>query len=209
MPDSEVKNWKEYKEYAAYGERFAEMQSQPSKASNPPAQRQTGPPGGNCSASAPLGSPVSMVSPKTEVPSVETKTSRTIDEKLGLAGDGTGNQGDRSQSEHARQETLSSIDEKSCLKTASDPHLLSTALNGNDGNPVAGEDVEKPRSNSAHVDYSEAVNLNASQSRRRRRRATTIGSKQFHATDDVMDKQCAEEFLNKTQGHLILWPYDW
>ena len=28
MPDSEVKNWKEYKEYAAYGERFAEMQSQ-------------------------------------------------------------------------------------------------------------------------------------------------------------------------------------
>ena len=28
MPDSEVKGWKEYKEYAAYGERFEEMQTQ-------------------------------------------------------------------------------------------------------------------------------------------------------------------------------------
>ncbi|KAJ5632999.1 hypothetical protein N7490_009338 [Penicillium lividum] len=201
MPDSEVKNWKEYKEYAAYGERFAEMQSQPSKT----AQRQTGAPGGSNSISVPLGSPISLVSPKTEVPIIEPKTPQNIDEKVGLQPTDTSRNQGEPQSE--RQEILSAFDEKSRLKTASDPHLLSTVHN--DDNPTAGEDVEKPRSNSAHVDYSEAVNLNASQSRRRRRRAATIGSKQFHATDEVMDKQCAEDLLNNTQGHLILWPYDW
>ncbi|KAJ5930730.1 Phospholipase D eukaryota [Penicillium verhagenii] len=205
MPDSEVKNWKEYKEYAAYGERFAEMQSHPTSKPNPATQRQTGP-GGGCSASAPIGSPISVVSPKTEVPIVEPKAAQRLDEKAGLQ---TAAAGDRPLSEHAKQETVSFVDEKFRLKTASEPHLLSTVLNGNHDNPTVGEDVEKPRSNSAHVDYSEAVNLNASQSRRRRRRATTIGSKQFHATDDVMDKDQAEDLLNKTQGHLILWPYDW
>jgi phospholipase D1/2 len=137
------------------------------------------------------------------------KTAQTIDEKAELAKtDANG----APQSDLAKQETLSSIDEKAALKTASDPHLLSTAQNNEDS--IAVEDAEKPRAASAHVDYSEAVNLNAttstSQSRRRRRRATTIGSKGgVHGMDEIMDKQRAEDLLNKVQGHLILWPYDW
>ncbi|KAJ5152874.1 Phospholipase D1 [Penicillium canariense] len=199
MPDSEVKNWKEYKEYAAYGERFAEMQSQQTgRPAPPPNVKQNG-----ASGACGLASPTSPVSPKSEGPAVEPKISHTIDEKAALVmtdANGTKN-------ELAKQETPSSNDEKAALKRASDPHLLSTVQNEES---LTGEDAEQVRSASAHVDYSEAVNLNASQSRRRRRRATTISSKrEFHASDEMMDKQCAEDLLNKVQGHLILWPYDW
>ncbi|KAJ5613486.1 hypothetical protein N7528_007140 [Penicillium herquei] len=191
MPDNEVKSWKEYKEYAAYGEKFAEMQSQqPSKPANSAAQRQT------C-----VNSPTPLVSPKTEVPN------ETIDEKATLR---TAN-GEQPHSDLAQKENLSPSDEKNRLKAASDPHLLSTVNNGQGGdNATTGEDNEKPRSNSAHVDYSEAVNLNASHSKKRGRRATASGSKrEFHAADEVMDKSRAEDLLNRVQGHLILWPYDW
>jgi phospholipase D1/2 len=190
MPDSEVKNWKEYKEYAAYGERFAEIQSNRPNAQQKPAAS-TGPtsPGGASS----VGSPTSPLSPKTDNP-------QTINEKL----ESTHSDPERPQSELLNQETLSPIDEKAALKVASDPQLATSMEDG------AAEEAEKLRSASVHVDYSEAVNLNASQSRRRRRRATTSGSKrEFHASDEVMDSARAEDLLNKVQGHLILWPYDW
>ena len=212
MPDSEVKNWKEYKEYAAYGERFAEMQNQQtSKAANPSHQRQAGPAGVGSPGATSLSSPTSLASPKAEGSTTESKTPQTIDEKAELGSSGlVPNEPEKLQPDLAKQETLSSIDEKSALRTASDPHQSSSAQNG-DETTTGGEEAEKHRSTSNYVDYSEAVNLNAtSQSRRRRRRATTIGSKrEFHATDDVMDTTRAEDLLNKVQGHLISWPYDW
>ncbi|KAJ5594526.1 uncharacterized protein N7459_000734 [Penicillium hispanicum] len=214
MPDSEVKNWKEYKEYAAYGERFAEMQSQQSsKSPSSPQQRQTGPPGAGSSVVNSLTSPAPGINLKAEGPMAESKTPETVDEKAELGtSNAPRNDTDRPQSELAQQETLSSIDEKAALRMASDPNLLSSVQKGNiDENGAGGDVAEKPRSNPAYVDYSEAVNMNStSQSRRRRRRATTIGSRrEFHATDEVMDTQRAEDLLNKVQGHLILWPYDW
>ncbi|OQE37263.1 hypothetical protein PENCOP_c010G03743 [Penicillium coprophilum] len=213
MPDSEVKNWKEYKEYATYGERFAEMQSQPGNKPSQPQQKQSGPPPSGATVSSPMSiaSQMSFITPRAEGSQADPKSPQTIDEKVG-----TWNEVGRSQSEQlAKQETLSSIDEKAALKTMSDSNLLGKAPNGNnDGNGVvAGEDIEKPQTASAHVDYSEAVNLNlnsTSQSRRRRRRATTIGSKRDpHGTDEYLDKGRAEDLLNHTQGHLIMWPYDW
>ncbi|OQE29756.1 hypothetical protein PENSTE_c002G03536 [Penicillium steckii] len=204
MPDSEVKNWKEYKEYAAYGEKFAEMQS--NKTASQPQQKSSGvtSPGATS-----VGSPTSVLSPRADGSIIEPKTPQTIDEKAELGKFETSKtETDRPQSDIANQEALSSIDEKSALKVASDPQSASNVTNGANG--VTADDSEKPRSNSVHVDYSEAVNLNASQSRRRRRRGTTIGSKrEFHASDDVMESDRAEDLLNNVQGHLILWPYDW
>lgn len=205
MPDSEVKNWKEYKEYAAYGERFAEMQSQ-NKPPNP-AQRQAG---AGSSTTGTLASPTSLVSPRGDGPANDSKPPQTIDEKAELgASDAARTEFEKPQPDIANEDTLSSIDEKNALKTASEPHLFSSVQNGDE--TLAGEEPDKPRAASVQVDYSEAVNLNAtSQSRRRRRRATTIGSKRdLHGTEDVMDTQRAEDLLNKVQGHLILWPYDW
>ncbi|KAF9245577.1 hypothetical protein DTO013E5_3428 [Penicillium roqueforti] len=217
MPDSEVKNWKEYKEYATYGERFAEMQSQQgNKPAQPqqPQQKQNGssPAGPTVSSPMSIASQMSFITPKAEGSQADPKSPQTINEKVV-----TGNDAGRPQSEQlAKQETLSSIDEKAALKTVSDPNLLASVPNGNgtsdDNSFVVGDDIEKARTTSPHVDYSEAVNLNlnSSHSRRRRRRATTIGSKRDpHGTDEYLDKGRAEDLLNHTQGHLIMWPYDW
>ncbi|KAJ5885297.1 Phospholipase D eukaryota [Penicillium taxi] len=209
MPDNEVKNWKEYKEYAAYGERFAELQSQKSahghtaSSPKPPAhnQKPAGPPGTGSSAVASLlsspilSSPISLLGPKTEGAATE-KSPQSNDEKTGLRTvDFTTTESDRPHS---------AIGEKS----ASVPNL--SGANGNvDDNTDAEKDAEKPRSNSTQVEP-EIVNPPASQPRRRRRRGTTIGSKrEFHAADEIIDNQRAEDMLNRTQGHLILWPYDW
>ncbi|KAJ5566301.1 Phospholipase D eukaryota [Penicillium sp. DV-2018c] len=217
MPDNEVKNWKEYKEYAAYGERFAEMQSQQGSRPGPSQQKQGGPaqtqPGANVSSPMSIASQLNAISPKSEVSPADPKGPQTIDEKTGSRTESIR----PVQSEQpANQETLSSIDEKAALKTTSDSNLPAGAVNGTadiNGAILPGEDTEKSRSASAHVDYSEAVNLNsnsANQSRRRRRRATTIGSKRDPlGGDEFLDKGRAENLLNKTQGHLIMWPYDW
>ncbi|KAJ6145888.1 hypothetical protein N7497_007870 [Penicillium chrysogenum] len=213
MPDSEVKNWKEYKEYATYGERFAEVQSQQGNKTAQPQPKQNGPPPAGATVGSPMSiaSQMSFITPRAEGPQADPKSPQGIEEKVG-----SGNETGRPQSEQlAKQETLSSIDEKAALKTVSDPNLLANVSNGtSDENGVAtGEDMEKSRTTPGHVDYSEAVNLNlnsSSQSRRRRRRATTIGSKRDpHGADEYLDKGRAEDLLSNTQGHLILWPYDW
>ncbi|KAF3940462.1 hypothetical protein ABW19_dt0205462 [Dactylella cylindrospora] len=52
--------------------------------------------------------------------------------------------------------------------------------------------------------------LAPAQSVRRRKRAGTRNSRrEFHASDEVMDKDVAEELLSLTQGHLVVWPYEW
>lgn len=174
MPDSEVRSWKEYKEYAAYGERFAELQSHPGSKLH---QRPNGQTGTDATGTTPR-SPLPHSEATTETQTTDRKGHQSPDEKSG------------SRSPHD-QETF---DEKA-----------------ND-NGTGADDTEKSRSNPPLVDYSDALNRNATQTqtRRRRRRATTLGSRrELHATDEVIDMGRAEETLNKVQGHLILWPYEW
>ncbi|KAE8144871.1 phospholipase D1 [Aspergillus avenaceus] len=211
MPDSEVKSWKEYKEYAEYGERFADMQNQHSaKAFRPANGRQTGPPGTGTSLSTkshPLATSHSteghhQMGLKDQQLSTETPDARQID---------IIRQTERAPSEMPQQETHSSVGEKPARKAVDTPALANAQNVRSDENGSSGEDHEKPRSDPPLVDYSEALNRNATtQSRRRRRRATTLGSKRdFHALDEIMDKQRAEDLLHQVQGHLIFWPYDW
>ncbi|KAL2816827.1 hypothetical protein BDW59DRAFT_135407 [Aspergillus cavernicola] len=201
MPDSEVKSWKEYKGYTAYGERFAEMQSQHSaKAFNPQHQRQTGPPGTGASWATQLKPNITLPLHRTGSHCTERKSQTPTDEKSERP-----NSNDRSQSGQTNQEIVSPVDEKS-LKPAD---ALGAGIRLEDG-ASSGDDIERQRSEAPQADYSEALNRNATnRSRRRRRRATTMGSKRDFTTDEVMDKQRAEELLNEVQGHLILWPYDW
>ena len=44
---------------------------------------------------------------------------------------------------------------------------------------------------------------------RRRRRATTKGSRRGFTIDDMPSRADAEELMNMTQGHLVQFPYDW
>jgi phospholipase D1/2 len=44
---------------------------------------------------------------------------------------------------------------------------------------------------------------------RRRRRATTKGSRRGFTIEDMPSRADAEELMNMTQGHLVQFPYDW
>ncbi|KAI9373238.1 hypothetical protein BJX61DRAFT_396474 [Aspergillus egyptiacus] len=200
MPDSEVRSWKEYKEYTAYADRFAEMQHQHSaKAFKPDHERQTGPPGAGATLATQLKPSISLH--RTGSHCTERKSQAPTDEKSDRP-----NSSERPVSGQTNQETASPMNEKS-LKPAD---VLGTNVRHEDA-VSSGDDLERQRSETPQVDYSEALNRNATdRSRRRRRRATTLGSKrEFFTPDEVMDKQKAEELLNQVQGHLILWPYDW
>lgn len=208
MPDSEVRSWKEYKEYAAYGERFAEMQSRnSSKAFKQSQSRQTGPPGtGTGLTTALAGGKSHSIRPNhgnAEKEATEKGSQpRTLESNRTMS--------DR-PSERGNQEALSPIDEKSALRPIDTSVPNRSSNDRSDDNSAAGrEDLETPRSNSQAVDYSEALNLNArTPTRRRKRRATIDSRRELQSPDEVMSTQRAEKLLNKVQGHLILWPYDW
>ncbi|EAW09161.1 phospholipase D [Aspergillus clavatus NRRL 1] len=211
MPDSEVKSWKEYKEYASYGERFSEMQSQNSvKISHPSQQKPTGPPGTTTTAGTGINRLVPHSGSNSET-HTHHKGAQGSDEKSEPRAAEAGRDGaDRGQADLAKQETLSSIDEKTALKVGDTAGQGGTPNGRSEESGPIKEAVEPQPTEPQAVDYSEALNRNATNlNRRRRRRATTISKREFHASDDVMDKQQAEELLNKIQGHLILWPYDW
>ena len=168
MPDSEVRSWKEYKEYALYGERFAEVQNQQGtkavhRGSVPPGSEVTATIGGN-----------------PALPSTEP---------------------DEKSESRAAMSNRGQNDQETTINEKAHDNGIGTGFEG----------LDKSRSNNPPlVDYSEALNRNATQSRRRRRRATTLNSRrEFTSTDEVIDMARAEEMLNKVQGHLILWPYDW
>ncbi|KAL2009240.1 hypothetical protein VTN00DRAFT_7434 [Thermoascus crustaceus] len=217
MPDSEVRSWKEYKEYAAYGERFADMQTQSSQS-----KTQTGPPGATNTPSAALASTKvdSQQSGRQAegggedlkvVGSAKTEGSSPEEKLRSWAAEANRAQIERQQQELSKQETQSSQDEKAAVK-GSDTQSASTPQSGpTEDNGVAVDESEKGRSGPQTVGYSEAINVNATiQPKKRRRRATTLGSKkEFHASDDIIDQRQAEDLLNMVQGHLVLWPYEW
>ncbi|KAE8348698.1 hypothetical protein BDV28DRAFT_80258 [Aspergillus coremiiformis] len=215
MPDNEVKSWKEYKEYTDYGERFSEMQNQHSaQALRPAHARQTGPPGTGVSVTASSLATKSHSLPagsNTEEQAICHKDQPSSNEKIDhRQSDNTQKLNDVTQLELAQQETTSK-DEQAVSRMADAPTSGNLQIGRHDENGSSGEDHEKRLSDPPVVDYSEALNRNATaQSRRRRRRATTLGSKrEFHVLDEVVNKQRAEGLLNQVQGHLILWPYDW
>ncbi|EWC48847.1 hypothetical protein DRE_00152 [Drechslerella stenobrocha 248] len=45
--------------------------------------------------------------------------------------------------------------------------------------------------------------------RRRKRAGTRNSRRDFHAGEETMDKDVAEELLSLIQGHLVVWPYEW
>jgi phospholipase D1/2 len=216
MPDSEVKSWKEYKEYAAYGERFAEMQNhhidkrqQNKHASKPP----TGPPGAMVQDKLRPGkdggrptadpeAPKSSSGSKTDLPSPDEKSQNGSADSYGT----------QTETNRDKDERQSPLEEKAGSKGSDSKPSNAPQDGDNDPGVTDSEKTgEKDRSGTQSVGYSDTVNMNASsQPHRRRRRATTRGSKrEFTAPDGVIDKHQAEELVNMVQGHLVMWPYDW
>lgn len=225
MPDSEVKSWKEYKEYAAYAERFSQAQgggkSKDSVQRDAPGS--SGPPGQGT-----MSEKLHMLSQNGEKAAGGPDRAGTFGEKVlnTLAPrEGHNNQpmgkiedwaeeANKAQAERQAREakereksnTLSPslgppdtvLDEKAALRSSIEKPSATNS-------PEAVPKTPSPPS----VSHSEGLNSNTFQ-QKRRRRATTRGSKrEFHASDDIISKADAEELMHMVQGALVTWPYDW
>ncbi|KAF2683081.1 phospholipase D [Lentithecium fluviatile CBS 122367] len=244
MPDNEVKTWKEYKEYTAYGERFAQSQglgkSTARKQQETPGK--TGPPGtGTADKIASLpGNTVKQMEALGEKLSEKVSTNSGQDEnnKLGKVEQWAKDQEKQRQSRSSLHLNTSggAMDEKSALKSTDNatvspmnpaapahtftfppappiPESETTDFANANGNGN-GNGINRPRQVTISEPQREGTpgraHASTMGSKRSRRRATTKSStRQFHSTDDMLDKEDAKKVLDLVQGHLVLWPYNW
>ena len=223
MPDNEVKTWKEYKEYAAYTERFAQAQgaSKSKDRIQQEAPGSSGPPG-QANIADKLRTLGSTGEKGGDVGNFGEKLMHTISPKnynnnhlMGRVEDwaeeATKAQADR-QSRDIKEEGSDhregagnddSIDEKASHKPIHgvQPETVPTS-----------HDTEKQHEAKpiTSVEYSEAPITNSATQKQRRRRTTTRSSRrEFQASDDMINPKEGEELCKMVQGHLVVWPYDW
>ncbi|EEH39580.2 phospholipase D1 [Paracoccidioides lutzii Pb01] len=205
MPDNEVKTWKEYKEYTAYAERFADMQNSQyykNVKTHPEATAQSGPPGNSGVAGSTLGKVGDGL--KEKITGTVSNEATAQAELKHWASEANKAQIEREQLELSQQETGISMGEKDPLK-ATETKSTNSSYNV-DGTVQSIPETEKSPQKPADG----SLQPNATQLQRRRRRATTRSSRrEFHASDDIISKAEAEELMNSVQGHLIVWPYEW
>lgn len=236
MPDNEVKTWKEYKEYLAYAERFS--QSQGGGKSKDRVQQDapgsSGPPGQGSTIDklrmlGPVGEKTANVESKTE--SLTGKFKHTLSPKdhnnnpqpLGKIEEWAE---EANKAQFARKEKEAQAANADMPSLFSSPTLNEKSNITNDGlrdftplksSTTSGSEAVQKSIYPSGVTYSEALNKNSScgtagntGTQKRRRRATTRSSRrEFHASDDIIGRGDAEELMGMTQGHLVLWPYDW
>lgn len=239
MPDNEVKSWKEYKEYQAYAERFWQSQgdgkSKDRVQQDVPGS--SGPPGQGSTAEKlrMLGSMGEKAGDtESRLETLGEKLVHTfglkdhnhnVDHPLGKVEDWAEDAKKANAARHAKEAESKGggttavtnggpspggstmMDEKSAVQRDSlkefTPLKPSTTFNSE-----AYDQKETPPT----VSYSEALNKNmtGSATQKRRRRATTRSSRrEFRASDDLLGRTDAEDLMKMTQGHLVIWPYEW
>ncbi len=230
MPDNEVKTWKEYKEYVAYADRFAQLQGGGKSkeriqrenvgSSGPPGQinineklhiftathEKAGDTAGNPEA---LGEKlVHKAEPnqrgnsrmsKVEEWAEETTNTRATSQERGHGSTiSVTKQRDSPEGDRA-------LDEKAALRSTPDALKDFTPLNPTSTFESSAMQEKTTQSSVEFLDAPNAHNVTP-----RRRRAGTRGSRrEFRASDDVIDRADAEVLMKLTQGHLVVWPYDW
>ena len=227
MPDSEVRDWRAYKDYAAYNERFMQAQglnnsnnkSSGRKAQDPPAR--SGPPGaGTRIDQIPGLAALQTVGEKAELAAervLEELGARDASEKHEPAGaDGSVGEWAEAQAQRLQAPSSAALDEKAATDDnehhqSSDP----TTNNKDSASPTAARDfaptTEGDRARS-HTLGAETVASAATQQKRRRRattRSSAAAARAFAATDEVLAPEEAEALLKLVQGTLVCWPYDW
>lgn len=208
QPDSEVKNWKDYKEFAAYGERFAK--SQGTDASDLHMQQdasgKTGPPGSG--QMPPLWNFLNSIKQRIN----QKRTKKDPNTPLGRVEDWAKEDEKRKlQSDQAVSTNQAALDEKVAAKAEAagrreHMHNIATATSG------GSNESRKNFQREPAVQYADKTNLHAlpAGSQRRRKRAGTRSSiRTVGMADDMLSKADAEVLLNMVQGNLVEWPYDW
>ncbi len=223
MPDNEVKTWKEYKEYAAYAERFSQAQGG-GKSSDRLVQEapgKSGPPGqgsmGMLGMLGPISEKVGEVGKNAkELEKAASKEEHVTNTPMGTiedwAEEANKNQAIRQDrySQHRATDQQSSprdsekLDEKAASRLSEDvpaDHFTSKAH-------LESEKLQKVQSPPPFANQ-DTTNLPATTTKRRRRTATRSSRREFHAEDDIISRADAEELMKLTQGPLVVWPYDW
>ncbi|KAK8240908.1 hypothetical protein IWZ00DRAFT_556256 [Phyllosticta capitalensis] len=236
MPDSEVRTWKEYREYTAFEERFAKSMGTMYTRQDAKAAKESGPPG-----------TATTINRKAHEKAHEAgKTMGHVGEKIAdhLHLDPNMDATDHSTSKPSTatsQPNGAPIDEKANNGGLSPGGLSPTPLSPIDG---ASESFASESTMPANRHRERTITINAPQnpsssttniptplsadgtgpgpqqqqpakplgSQRRRKRAPTRGSmRAFQAGDDaaLLGKEDAETLLELVQGHLVAWPYDW
>ncbi|KAH0556541.1 hypothetical protein GP486_005592 [Trichoglossum hirsutum] len=221
MPDNEVRTWKEYKEYAAYGERFSQAcNGVKSKIrTQQESQGKSGPPGGGIVASTEaIGEKIGDMEKKLVQAGTKLGDAVSGKEQKDLSVESAQDWADeasRAQVECERKDQdlpekdkrkgsprAVEFDEKTAmpLRSSSEGEVAEfppLAVHTDGGEP---EKLDRK---------GEPSNRNSTISKRRRRGTTRSSLKKFCASDYIMDPADAEELISMTQGHLVVWPYDW
>ena len=234
MPDNEVKTWKEYKEYAAYAERFSQaqgggksrdrVQQEAPGTSGPPGQvpfteklrllGSIGEKAGDTAEKADSFGEKLLHSISHKHPPPEHHNKNPMGSVEDWAAAANREEADRQDKEARRKVAASQgshgsdevFDEKATLRASTEASNGFAPLK-----TISTQDPEKMQSaqNPPYVGYSEALNMNASTHKRRRRATTRSSRREFRASDGLINPADGEELMKMTQGHLVLWPYDW
>ena len=228
MPDNEVKTWKEYKEYAAYSERFTQaqggsksrsrMQQESQGKSGPPGQSSVGDKIANLgSIGEKIGEKIGDTEGDVKKALEKAASRKDKDPGMGRVQDWADEANRAQRDRQARERELDAkagngpgeepFNEKMALQPTPDalvksPSVLSSAEGAD---RAKAQRMQSP----PYVGYSEALNINSSSQRRRRRTGTRSSRREFHASDDIIDMGDAEEMMKLTQGHLVVWPHEW
>ena len=243
MPDSEVKDWRGYKDYSAYNERFMQAQGL-NKSSARKAQEssgRSGPPGAGTRMEQIPG----LAALQTFGEKAELAAEKLMDEFGSRNGEMTseknehnmklGSVGEWAEDQMKNLHASGTLDERLSLKAADDeaapppPPLPPTHESGEKESSHTSQTVTAPKdsTNDAATDRPRSRTLqnsepstnatpgtaasssSAAQQKRRRRATTRSSARAFAATDELLEKEEAEELLKLVQGHLVCWPYDW
>lgn len=234
MPDNEVKTWKEYKEYVAYADRFTQLQG--GEKSKERIQHETagssGPPGQinvpeklQMFASSrdktddaagkfeTLGEKLVHKldrkdpnhHPNVEMSKVEEWTEETsqaqaisLEQEHGSTVPAT--------KQHGSPDREPALDEKAALRNTPDALKDFTPLKPTSTFDSSGLHVKPTPS---PLEHSDTPNTNSTAQKRRRRATIRSSRREFRASDDVISRADAEILMKMTQGHLVVWPYDW
>ena len=204
MPDNEVKTWKEYTEYTAYGERFVQAQGAGKSKDRTPHEmpEATGPVGHSV-----VSGILSQLGPSAE-------KGAGVDEAVRSIADGKVKESASDNRLNEKFEDWAEEKNKAQAERQSNEGKRNTLGEGsvNDEKVALRTSHESTKDrNSERVTKVPSSNLTTSGSPTKRRRRTTTRSskKEFSAGDDMLSRADAEELLKNIQGNLVLWPYDW
>ncbi|KAA6413790.1 MAG: phospholipase D [Lasallia pustulata] len=233
MPDNEVKTWKEYKEYFAYADRFSQAQGggKSKERMGQEVHGSSGPPGQVALTEklrllGTIGEKAAEPSEKTEglgeklihsiLPHKRHQVAEHSDHhRLGNVGDWAAEasrvEAERQDKEARRMVAASHgshgsdevFDEKTTLRPSTEA--------GNGFGPLNTTSTLNPEKtpNQAYFGHPENLNIDGSTQKRRRRATTRSSRREFHASDELISHADGEELMKMTQGHLVVWPYDW